>query len=58
MKIKHEEVLQILSDHGASVDFSTQVAMMPPGLVENISKMPAGRYLYEPEKKIPVFQNL
>jgi 5-methyltetrahydrofolate--homocysteine methyltransferase len=27
--IKHEEALRILSDHGASVDFSTQVATMP-----------------------------
>lgn len=38
VKIKHEEALQILSDHGASVDFSTQVATMPPDLVEKCLK--------------------
>ena len=38
VKIKHEEGLQILSDHGASVDFSTQVAMMPLDLVEKCLK--------------------
>jgi len=34
VKIKHQEGLQILSDCGASVDFSAQVAVMPLGLVE------------------------
>lgn len=38
VKIKHREGLQILSDHGASVDFSTQVAMMPLDLVEKCLK--------------------
>jgi trimethylamine:corrinoid methyltransferase-like protein len=38
VKIKHEEGLRILSDCGASVDFSTQVAVMPLGLVENDSE--------------------
>jgi trimethylamine--corrinoid protein Co-methyltransferase len=38
VKIRHAEALQILSDHGASVDFSTQVAMMPLDLVEKCLK--------------------
>jgi trimethylamine--corrinoid protein Co-methyltransferase len=37
-KIIHEEGLQTLSDHGASVDFSTQVAIMPLNLVEKCLK--------------------
>jgi trimethylamine:corrinoid methyltransferase-like protein len=38
VKIKHTEALQILSDHGASVDFSSQVATMPQDLVEKCLK--------------------
>ena len=38
VKIKHKEALQILSDHGASVDFSTQIATIPPDLIENCLK--------------------
>jgi trimethylamine--corrinoid protein Co-methyltransferase len=38
VKIKHDEALQILSDHGASVDFSSQVVLMPPNLVERCLK--------------------
>ncbi len=38
VKIKHEEGLRILSDCGASVDFSTQVAVMPLDLVEKCLK--------------------
>jgi len=38
VKIIHAEGLQILSDHGASVDFSTQVATMPLDLVEKCLK--------------------
>ena len=38
VKIIHQEALQILSDHGASVDFSAQVATMPRDLVEKCLK--------------------
>ncbi len=38
VKIKNEEALKILADHGASVDFSAQVAAMPPDLVEKCLK--------------------
>ena len=38
VKIKHKEALQILSDHGASVDFSTQIATIPADLIENCLK--------------------
>ena len=38
VKIKHEEALQVLSDHGATVDFHSQVATMPQDLVEKCLK--------------------
>ena len=38
VKIKHAEALQTLSDHGAAVDFSAQVAKMPQELVEKCLK--------------------
>lgn len=38
VRIIHPEALQILSDHGASVDFSAQVATMPQDLVEKCLK--------------------
>ncbi|CAB1085154.1 hypothetical protein D1AOALGA4SA_12647 [Olavius algarvensis Delta 1 endosymbiont] len=38
VKIIHEEALQILSDHGASVDLSSQVATLPRDLVEKCLK--------------------
>jgi trimethylamine--corrinoid protein Co-methyltransferase len=38
VRVMHAEALQILSDHGASVDFSTQVARMPQSLVEKCLK--------------------
>ena len=34
VKIMHAEALQILSDHGASVDFSGRVAVMPRDLID------------------------
>ena len=56
VKIRHVEALQILSNHGASVDFSNQVAIMALDLVEKglktvPSSLEARRYLYGPEKK-------
>jgi trimethylamine---corrinoid protein Co-methyltransferase len=36
--IKHDEALKILSDHGASVDFSTQIVKIPQDLVERCIK--------------------
>jgi len=54
VKIKHEEGLQILSDHGASVDFSTQVAMMPLDLVEKCLKtVPSSLEFYLKELFVP-----
>ena len=38
VKIKHEEGLQILSDHGASVDYASQIAIMPQNLIEKCLK--------------------
>jgi len=38
VKIIHEEALEILSDHGAAVDFSAQVAAIPRDLVEKCLK--------------------
>ncbi|MGD8293358.1 MAG: trimethylamine methyltransferase family protein [Desulfobacterales bacterium] len=38
VKIKNKEALQLLADHGASVNFSTQVAAMPLDLVEKCLK--------------------
>ena len=47
VKIKHEEALQILSDHGASVDFSTQVARIPLDLVEkSLKTVPSSLQFY------------
>ena len=42
VKIKHDEALQILNDHGAIVDFTSQVAIMPQDLVEKcLSTVPS-----------------
>ena len=38
VKIYHEEALQILRDHGASVDFSTKIAKLPMDLIEKSIK--------------------
>ncbi len=38
VKIKHEEGLQILSDHGADVDFADQVAKICPDLIDKCLK--------------------
>jgi len=38
VKVKHEEALRILGDHGASVDFSNQTATIPQTLVEDCLK--------------------
>ena len=38
VRVMHADALQILSDHGASVNFSTQVARMPQSLVEKCLK--------------------
>jgi trimethylamine--corrinoid protein Co-methyltransferase len=38
VKVKNEEALKILGDHGASVDLSSQVATMPPALIDNCLK--------------------
>lgn len=38
VKIKHEAALKYLSDHGASVDFSAQIAKMSRDLVEKCLK--------------------
>lgn len=47
VKIMHAEGLQILGDHGANVDFSTQVATMPQALIEKcLETVPASLAFY------------
>ena len=55
VKIKHEEALQTLGDHGASVDFSAQVATLPQALVEKcLSTAPSSLsfFNFEGEKTV------
>jgi len=57
VKIIHEEALQILSDHGAAVDFSDQSATMPQDLVEKCLKtVPSSLdfYNFEGDKTVRV----
>ena len=57
VKVIHQEALQILSDHGAAVDFSDQSATMPQDLVEKCLKtVPSSLdfYNFEGEKTVRV----
>ena len=57
VKVIHEEALQILSDHGAAVDFSDQSATMPQDLVEKCLKtVPSSLdfYNFEGDKTVRV----
>jgi len=57
VKVIHEEALQILSDHGAAVDFSAQTAAIPQNLVEKCLKtVPSSLefYNFEGQKSLSV----
>jgi trimethylamine--corrinoid protein Co-methyltransferase len=57
VKVIHEEALQILSDHGARVDFSARTATIPQNLVEKCLKtVPSSLefYNFEGEKSLSV----